>query len=112
MFVTEGGADNRQAAWDQQGSPDALNGSRQDQGQHRGREATPDGGQGEDRDAHGKDAPSSKVIAQGSSHQNERGQEKRIGFHNPLDIAGGGVEISLDDWQGDIDDGAINKSHA
>src|SRR5947209_14821117 len=52
------------------------------------------------------------MIAQGSSHQNERGQEKRIGFHNPLDIAGGGVEVFLDDWQGDIDDGAINKSHA
>src|SRR6266704_2648779 len=59
-----------------------------------------------------KDALSSKVIAQGSSHQNERGQEKRIGFHNPLDIASRGVEVSLDDWQGDIDDGAINKSHA
>ena len=58
------------------------------------------------------DAPPPVMIAQGSSYQNERGQEERIGLHNPLDIAGGGVEVSLDDWQGNIDDRAINKSHA
>jgi hypothetical protein len=58
------------------------------------------------------DAPPPKVIAQGSSHQNERRQEERIRFHNPLHIAGGGAQVSLDDRQGDIDDRAINKSHA
>src|SRR5438067_4925178 len=46
------------------------------------------------------DAPPPKVIAQGSSHQNERRQEERIGFHNPLHIAGGGAQVSLDDRQG------------
>src|SRR5437667_9356915 len=60
----------------------------------------------------GVDAPPPVMIAQGSSYQNERGEEKRIRFHHPLDITGSGAQVSLDDRQGDIDDGAINKSHA
>jgi hypothetical protein len=112
LLLAKRGADNRQAARHQQGSTYSLHSSRQDEGQHRWREPTPDGGQGEDRDAKGKDAPSPVQITQGSSYENERGEKERIGFHNPLHIRGRGSQVLLDHGQGDIDDGAINKSHA
>jgi hypothetical protein len=48
----------------QQSAPYSLNGSRENQLQHIWRYATPDGGKGEDGDANGKDAPSTKVITE------------------------------------------------
>src|SRR5207244_13190003 len=89
-----------------------LSSSPPDERHDRSDEATPAGGQGEDRDANGKEAPSPVQITQRSSHENERGEKERIGFHNPLHISGRGAQVLLDHWQGDIDDGAINKSHA
>jgi hypothetical protein len=80
--------------------------------QHIGRETTPDGGKNKDRNANGKDAPSSKVIAERPSDQDQSREKERIGLHDPLDIRVRRVQVALDNWQRDNDDRAIDKGHA
>lgn len=63
------------------------------------RKATPHRGQGEEHDAGREHTPSSKVVAQGPSDQDQGRQEERVGRHHPLGVYRRSVQAGLYGWQ-------------
>src|SRR4030081_525171 len=63
------------------------------------------------RDPSQKNTATSVMIAERAANQEERGEQKRVGFDHPLQIHGSGVEARLQCGQCDIDDGAIDERH-
>ena len=90
----------------------ALDGPRTDQLVHVGRNTTPDRRHSEERNPQGEDAPPPKVIAECPAHEHEGSEEKQIRLHDPLQVGGRCMQVCLQHWQGDVDDGAIDKGHA
>src|SRR5580704_7197318 len=51
-------------------------------------------------------------VPERTSDQNERAQKQAIRLDHPLHIDNGCVKVDLDSGQGDVDDRAIDESHA
>ena len=67
---------------------------------------------GEQRNADQKNAATAVVIAKRTADEQQRGEQKRVGFDHPLQVNGGGVEARLQRRQRDVDDGAVDEGHA
>src|ERR1039458_7220470 len=52
------------------------------------------------------------MISERTSEQQQRREQKRIGFNRPLNINHAGVETRLQRRQSHVDDRAVDKHHA
>ena len=110
--VREGGPEQRQAVWDQQGAAHALPDPGDDQGLDVGRQTTAQGRQCEHTDPGGKARSASQPVTQRTADQQQRGQKQDIRLHHPLGLAERRLKFSLHDRQGDIHHAAVDKHHA
>ena len=110
--VREGGPEQGQAVWDQQGAAHALSDPGDDQGLDVGRQTTAQRSQGKHADAGGKARPASQPVTQRAADQEQRGQKQDIRLHHPLGLAERRLKFSLHDRQGDIHHAAVDKHHA
>ncbi len=112
FVLAEGGADDRQGAWNQQCGSRALNQARRDQLCGAGGEPAPDRRDGENRGADDEHLAAAEMVAGGAADQDECGQRQRVGIHQPLDHHRRSSEIVLDCRQGDVDHGLVDEGHA
>ena len=108
----EMGAQEGQAAGHDERRADALDGARDDQLLDVGRQAAPGGSGGEDDGTDGEQPLAPEMIAEHAADENERGQEQRIGFDDPLQRRDIGVEAALDRRQRHIDRGGVDDGDA
>jgi len=111
LFV-ERCADNRKAAGDQERTSNPLDGSCGDQLLNRRREAANNRRQRKNRHSREEHPASPKEVAERASDQNQRAQEKPVGLDDPLHVHNRRVKTGLQCWQGDINNGAVDESHA
>ena len=105
-------ADDRQAAGNEQRAADPLHRTCDDELSNSRRQAAPERSERKDKNAQRIDTATPNMVAQGSPNQDEGGEKEGVHLHYPLHIRRGGVQVSLEHGQGDIDDGAVNEGHA
>ena len=74
-----------------------------------GREAAPGGSRGENHDARDEDSTASVAIPERTADEQQRGEEERISFDDPLDADDRGLQILLQRWQRHIHHRAVDK---
>jgi NAD dependent epimerase/dehydratase family len=105
-------ADDRQAAGNEERAADPLHRTCDDELRNSWRQAAPDRREREDENAQRIDTATPNMVAQGSPNQDKGREKEGVHLHYPLHIRRGGVQVSLEYRQGDIDDGAVNEGHA
>jgi hypothetical protein len=66
----------------------------------------------EKRDTRSKDFAPTVQVAQRPANEEQRREEKRIRFHNPLNASQVGMKVLLQGGQRDVHGGSVNKCHA
>src|SRR5204863_6550907 len=112
FFLRKGSANDGQTAWNEKRGAKSLNCASSDQLPDIPSESTSGRCQRKERDTNEKNAPAPIMIAERTADEQERGEQKRISFDDPLQIRSSGVEACLQGGQRDVDDGAIDEGHA
>src|SRR2546421_9627631 len=102
-------ADNRKTARHEQRCADSLQSSRKNQLIDIRCKAAPHRCGGEKHDSGSEYPPSAINVAERSSNQYQRGEEESITLHNPLRVNHGGIQVSLQRRQREIDYTAVDK---
>ena len=79
-------ADQGQTAGDKQGAAYSLKAPGQNQLVNVRREPAPRRGDGEERNTGGEHLAAAVQVAQSSAREKQRSEEKRVSFHNPLNL--------------------------
>ena len=77
-----------------------------------GRQSAPCRGSREEHDAGGEDLAAAVAISQRSANEQQRRQEKRIGFHHPLNLGQRRAQGRLQRRQRHVHHRAIDERHA
>jgi hypothetical protein len=110
-FRTDGGGQDRQAEWRDDGATDALDRPSEDELTRGGREGCCGRPGGEDRQPDDEQAFAPEPIAERRAGQQQDGEGEGVGIHHPLELRDRGAEIGADDGQGGGDDEVVEGGH-
>ena len=105
-------ADQSQAAGDKQRPAYSLKAPGDNKLPDVGRQSAPGRGSGEEHNAGGEDLAAAVQVAQRPADEKQRRQEKRVRFHNPLNVRDGRMQGRLQRRQRHVHDRAVNERHA
>ena len=112
LLLGEIGADQSQAAGDQQRAAYSLEAPGNNQLPDVGRQSAPGRGCGEEHDAGGEDLAAAVQVSQRPADEEQRRQEERVRFHHPLNVRQGRMQGRLQRRQRHVHDRAVDERHA
>ena len=112
LGLVKRGADDGEAAWDEERRADSLQSTAHDERARRRRGSTQNRSEREKEDAEEEHALPAKLIAQRAADQDQGAREQRVSFDHPLDVGDRRMKVRLQCGQRDVDDRPVDERHA
>jgi hypothetical protein len=107
----EGRSEQGQGGGGEDGRAEALSGPGDAEYRQRRRQPGQQAGCGEQAEPGQEDAPVAVEVGESAAEQQEAGEDERVGVDGPGQVGGGDVQVLLQGWQCDVDDGNVEHDH-